>query len=233
MLVFRHKTIIKCLVRIFAFVFVFVFINEAEFAFGGRMNGLDLSAISVLVTERHQQMRGIVCDILRHFGVGKVIPTACVADAFEYFAEHGADLLISDWSPAVNVLELVQRVRRDPTSRDFYVPVIATTAFCDLERVCLARDAGIHEFLARPFAAQHLYCRIRAIVEQPRLFIRLDSYFGPDRRRRRMTWAGFERRGRANRARSDRRTKKTSVQPDRRGITTTDSRSGQRDLRAA
>jgi DNA-binding response OmpR family regulator len=191
---------------------------------------LDLGAISVLVTERHQQMRGIVCDILRQFGIGKVTPAPSVADAFEIFAEHGADLIISDWSPDLNVLDLVQRVRHDPLSKDFYAPIIAITAFCDLQRVCLARDAGIHEFLAKPFAAQHLYCRIRSIVEQPRLFIRLDSYFGPDRRRRRMDWPGFERRDRSNRARSDRREEqKPIVHRDRRGLKTVDSRQDKRN----
>ena len=197
------------------------------------VTGLNLSAISVLVTERHQQMRGIICDILRQFGVGKVIPTASTANAFEYFAEHGADLIVSDWSPDVNVLELVRRVRHDPLSKDFYAPVIAVTAFCDLNRVCLARNAGIHEFLAKPFAAQHIYCRIRSIVEHPRVFVRFGSYFGPDRRRRRMAWTGPERRDHANRARTDRRTEKIPVQPDRRGIKTIDSRTGYRDLRAA
>ncbi|MEK7716929.1 MAG: hypothetical protein AAB322_04155, partial [Pseudomonadota bacterium] len=104
------------------------------------VTGLDLGAVSVLVTERHQQMREIVCDILRQFGIGKVTPAASVAGAFELFAEHGADLIISDWSPDVNVLDLVRLVRHDPVSKDFYAPVIAVTAFCDLERVCLARD---------------------------------------------------------------------------------------------
>lgn len=193
------------------------------------MAELDLGAISVLVAERHQQMRGIVCDILRQFGIGKVIPAPSVADAFASFAEQGADLIISDWSPDLNVLDLVRRVRHDPLSKDFYAPVIAITAFCDLERVCLARDAGIHEFLAKPFAAHHLYCRIRSIVEQPRLFIRLDSYFGPDRRRRRMDWPGHERRAHANRSQSDRREEqKPIVHHDRRGHKTVDSRQDKR-----
>ena len=197
------------------------------------MTELNLSSITALVTERHMQMRGIMCDILSKLGVGKVIPTSTAAEAFKIFSEDGADLIISDWSPDVDLLDLVRRVRRDPMSRDFYAPVIAVTAFSDLERVCLARDAGIHEFLAKPFSAQHLLCRIRTIVEHPRLFIRLASYFGPDRRRRRMEWAGIERRAHANRAREDRRSEKLPVKPDRRGLKTVDSRSGQREMRAA
>lgn len=197
------------------------------------MNGLNLSSIKVLVTERHMQMRRLLCDVLLKLGVGKVIPTTNAAEAFKVFSEDGADLIVSDWSPDVDLMDLVRRIRKDPMSKDFYAPVIAVTAFSDVDHVCLARDAGIHEFLAKPFSVQHLYCRIRTIVEQPRLFIRLSSYFGPDRRRRRMVWTGVERRVHANKAQTERRSKKLPVQPDRRGLKTVDSRSGQRELRAA
>ena len=200
------------------------------------MADMNLSEISVLVVERHQMMRGIMADILRQFGVKTVVPLITVDDAFTHFSEHGADLIVSDWSPEVDAIELVRRVRRDPLSKDFYAPFIVTTAFCDLQRVCSARDAGIHEFIAKPFPAQHLYCRIRSIVEQPRLFVRLGDYFGPDRRRRRMEWQGIERREHANRTNTDRRKKRIPVRPDRRGLKVVDSRQGQRihaDQRAA
>ncbi|HWX90057.1 MAG TPA: hypothetical protein VNY75_07105, partial [Rhizomicrobium sp.] len=42
------------------------------------------------------------------------------------------------------------------------------------------------EFLAKPVAAQNLFSRIAEIVERPRAFVRCDSYFGPDRRRRQL-----------------------------------------------
>jgi hypothetical protein len=47
-----------------------------------------------------------------------------------------------------------------------------------------ARDAGVTEFLAKPITAHTLFSRIAEIVERPRAFVRCDSYFGPDRRRR-------------------------------------------------
>ena len=33
--------------------------------------------------------------------------------------------------------------------------------------------------------SQNLYARIAEVVERPRVFVRCDGYFGPDRRRRR------------------------------------------------
>jgi hypothetical protein len=60
--------------------------------------------------------------------------------------------------------------------------------------VCLARDAGITEFLAKPVSATLIYRRIAAMVENPRDFVETSSFFGPDRRRRAIGPTGSERR---------------------------------------
>jgi DNA-binding response OmpR family regulator len=58
------------------------------------------------------------------------------------------------------------------------------TGHSERHRVEAARDAGVTEFLAKPITAVNLLTRITEIVERPRAFVRCDSYFGPDRRRR-------------------------------------------------
>jgi len=68
------------------------------------------------------------------------------------------------------------------------------TGHTELSRVMEARDAGVHEFLAKLISAKGLYSRIRSIIEHPRPFVRTSTYFGPDRRRRQIEWKGKERR---------------------------------------
>jgi len=58
------------------------------------------------------------------------------------------------------------------------------TGHTEMNRVVEARDAGVHEFLAKPISVKGLYSRIRSIIERPRPFVRAGLYFGPDRRRR-------------------------------------------------
>ena len=58
------------------------------------------------------------------------------------------------------------------------------TARADKHSVHAARDAGVTEFLAKPFSAKTLSTRIIAIVDNPRSFVENPSYAGPDRRRR-------------------------------------------------
>ena len=63
------------------------------------------------------------------------------------------------------------------------------------KNVIKARNAGVTEFLAKPFSAKALYGRILNIVANPRPFIKSKHYFGPDRRRTKGTnYTGPERR---------------------------------------
>ena len=60
-----------------------------------------------------------------------------------------------------------------------------------------ARDAGVTEFLVKPFTANDIARRITHVINRPRDFIETQDFFGPDRRRRRddTTYKGPLRRG--------------------------------------
>jgi DNA-binding response OmpR family regulator len=88
----------------------------------------------------------------------------------------------------------VRLVRTGKDSPNPFVPIIMLTGHTEMHRVIEARDAGVHEFLAKPISAKGLYSRVKSIIERPRPFIRAGLYFGPDRRRRQIDWKGPERR---------------------------------------
>ena len=46
-----------------------------------------------------------------------------------------------------------------------------------------ARDAGVHEFLRRPFTIKDLVRRLEAVAVRPRDWVEGVGYVGPDRRR--------------------------------------------------
>ena len=58
------------------------------------------------------------------------------------------------------------------------------TAHSEKNRVEAARDAGASEFCAKPVTAAEMLRKVAAVIDRPRPFIRTESYFGPDRRRR-------------------------------------------------
>ena len=62
-------------------------------------------------------------------------------------------------------------------------PVIMMTSDATASTIKDARDAGVHEFLRKPFTAGDLLKRVMAVAIKPRDWIEGMGYVGPDRRR--------------------------------------------------
>jgi CheY-like chemotaxis protein len=62
-------------------------------------------------------------------------------------------------------------------------PVIMISAEATAALIIGARDAGVHEFLRKPFTLGDLVKRLEAVAVRPRGWIEGINYIGPDRRR--------------------------------------------------
>ena len=164
----------------------------------------DLSGLKVIVVERLAPMRKILRDVLSEIGIKNIRSSSNAEAAFQLFIEDPADLILTDWSPGLDGVKFLHRLRRDVKSPNPYVPVIVVTANTETRHIYEARDAGMTEFLAKPLSAKLIYFRIRSIIERQRHFVRVGTFFGPDRRRRK---ADIEEDRRShNNTRPDRRT---------------------------
>ncbi len=145
----------------------------------------DFSDVSVLVVEDNQPMVDLLKSLLNTYGFERVITARNGDEGFEAFCKESPDLVITDWmmKPGDGI-SLARRMRNDPMSPNQFVPVILMTGFSERRRVMQARDAGVTEFLVKPFNARDLYRRIAQIIEKPRQFVRSEDFFGPDRRRK-------------------------------------------------
>lgn len=141
--------------------------------------------IKVLIVEDNQPMLELAKAILQTFGIANVIAAKNGEDGFRKYCESNPDLVIADWMmKPMDGISLTRRIRNDPASPNQFVPVILMTGFSEKRRVIQARDAGVTEFLVKPFNARDLYRRISQVIERPRQFIRSEDFFGPDRRRK-------------------------------------------------
>lgn len=141
--------------------------------------------ISVLIVEDNEPMLEITKSLLTTFGIGTVHGAKNGNSGFELFKKTNPDIVIADWMmKPVDGISLTMRIRNDPGSPNKFVPIILMTGFSEKRRVIQARDAGVTEFLVKPFNAQQLYKRIVQIIERPRQFVRASDFFGPDRRRK-------------------------------------------------
>lgn len=135
-------------------------------------------------------------SLMQAFGVKHVIGAKDGEDGFRKFCEHNPDIIIADWMmKPMDGISMARRVRNDMLSPNKYVPFILMTGFSEKRRVMQARDAGVTEFLVKPFTARDLYKRLYQIIERPRQFVRSEDFFGPDRRRKpNMLYDGPQRR---------------------------------------
>lgn len=140
--------------------------------------------ISVLVVEDNQPMLDIAKSLLLTFGVGHVIGASDGEMGFKRFCEYNPDIVLADWMmKPMDGMSFTRMIRNNEHSPNPYVPVILMTGFSERRRVLQARDAGVTEFLVKPFNARDLYKRIAQVIERPRQFVRSENFFGPDRRR--------------------------------------------------
>ena len=147
------------------------------------MQAYNLSNITILVLEKHLLIRQLLTDVFEEFGVATELSTGDPEAAFDLFMTNPVDLVLSDWTPDLDGMAFLTRLRHDRVSPDSFVPVIICTAHTEMRYVCEARDLGMTEFLAKPVSPKALYDRIVSIIQNPRPFIRSKKYFGPDRRR--------------------------------------------------
>ena len=150
----------------------------------GTMVRIEFNRLCFLVIDDNIHMRRILRTLLHGFGAREVHEAEDGAAGMEAFIKHTPDILITDWAmPIFGGLELAQTIRQPGANSNPYVPIIMLTGHSEKQRVVLARDAGVTEFLAKPISAKSLYDRIVNVVANPRPFIKTKTYFGPDRRR--------------------------------------------------
>lgn len=127
-----------------------------------------------LLTELLRTITGGSAQVWSAPNDGKAMQMAQVVDPQLIFVEHsGAGL---------DGLRLTKMIRRS----DFacrQAPVIMVTGEATAQAILGARDAGVHEFLRKPYTMKDLLRRLEAVALKPRDWVEAVHYVGPDRRR--------------------------------------------------
>jgi DNA-binding response OmpR family regulator len=155
----------------------------------------DLSQLTVVIADDNLNMMAMVRGIFKAFGVLNIHSFPNGKTAYEAIVNAEVDLAVVDWMmEPLNGIEFTEKIRLDSDSPNPFLPIIMLTGYTDRLRVFRARDAGVTEFMAKPISPKSLYARISAVVDRPRPFVRAETYFGPDRRRRVVDFQGADRR---------------------------------------
>ncbi|HVR81409.1 MAG TPA: phosphate regulon transcriptional regulator PhoB [Luteimonas sp.] len=120
----------------------------------------------ILIVDDEPAIREMVAYALRK---GEYEP-AHAGDAREAqaaIADRVPDLILLDWMlPGTSGLELARRWRRDPLTRE--VPIIMLTARGEENDRVGGLEAGVDDYVVKPFSTRELLARIRAVMRRSR-----------------------------------------------------------------
>jgi two-component system chemotaxis response regulator CheY len=145
----------------------------------------EITKRGVLVADSTPNMAALVAQMLRTLGRKDIREAYDASKAMLEIRRRTFDILIIDAD--LNELDGVaftKKLRSMTDNPNHDMPVIMMSSAPDAKRIAAARDAGITEFLRKPFAASHLNSRLVNIEANPRGFIQSTAYVGPDRRRK-------------------------------------------------
>jgi len=120
-------------------------------------------SMNVLIVDDYKTMLRIIRNLLKQIDFNNVEEATDGSDALVKLRSGNFGLVISDWNmQPMTGLELLQEVRQD--SRLKSLPFIMITAESKTENVVAAKQAGVSNYIVKPFNAETLREKIEKVL---------------------------------------------------------------------
>ena len=114
-----------------------------------------------LLVDDSSTMRKIQRRTLEKLGFEDVVEAQDGRDALEVIQRTPPDVVITDWNmPNMDGLALVNAIRQENKS----LPIIMVTTEAEKSKVVQAIQAGINDYLIKPFTPDALSAKIRKVI---------------------------------------------------------------------
>jgi two-component system phosphate regulon response regulator PhoB len=118
----------------------------------------------ILIVEDEPAIRDMVAFALRKAGM-EPAHAADARAAQSMIAERVPDLILLDWMlPGMSGLDLARRLRKEELTRD--VPIIMLTARGEETDRVGGFEAGVDDYVVKPFSPRELIARINAVMRR-------------------------------------------------------------------
>jgi len=115
----------------------------------------------ILVVDDYQTMIRILKNLLKQIGFNNVDDAADGKDALAKIGSKSYGLIISDWNmEPMSGIDLLKEVR----GKGDKVPFIMVTAESKTENVLAAREAGVNNYIVKPFNADTLKDKMASVL---------------------------------------------------------------------
>ncbi len=121
--------------------------------------------MKILVVDDFSTMRRIVKNLLKQLGYENIEEAEDGEQGFSKLKNGGFGFVVSDWNmPNLDGLGMLQKIRTDPEIKD--LPVLMVTAESEKEKVITAIQAGVNNYIVKPFSGEILKEKIDKIFEK-------------------------------------------------------------------
>lgn len=154
------------------------------------------SKLHVLVYDENIFMGRLLYTILSSFEIGQTTLCHDWSEVKYYIDKVKFDCVFCDFSGTINIEpKCLEKIRTSGDSADPSVPIVVCSGHLNINSVLTCRDLGCSEIISKPISPAHVFDNLYASIYNPRSFVALDKYTGPDRRRKGIdSFLGIERR---------------------------------------
>ncbi len=126
------------------------------------MSSVDMS-MPILIVDDYKTMLRIIRNLLKQLGFTNVDEATDGSAALQKLRDKEYSLVISDWNmEPMSGMQLLTEVRVDTKLKD--LPFIMITAESKTENVIAAKEAGVSNYIVKPFNAATLKTKLTAVL---------------------------------------------------------------------
>ncbi len=126
------------------------------------MAGVDKN-MPILIVDDYKTMLRIIRNLLKQLGFNNVDEAIDGSSALQKLREKECALIISDWNmEPMSGLQLLKEVRADVELKE--LPFIMITAESKSEDVITAKEAGVSNYIVKPFNAAALKGKLTTVL---------------------------------------------------------------------
>lgn len=117
--------------------------------------------MKILLVDDSRTIRNIQKNVLAQLGFKDVVEAADGVEALKMIGESKPDMALVDWNmPNMDGITLVRKIRET----DKQMPLIMVTTEAEKRRVIEAIQAGVNNYVVKPFTAETLGEKINATL---------------------------------------------------------------------
>ena len=118
--------------------------------------------MTVLVVDDFATMRRIITNVLKQLGFEHILEAEDGSKALQVMETEKVDFVITDWNmPQMSGLDLLKAIRASEDKK--HIPVLMVTAEAMQENILKAAQAGVNNYIIKPFDAKTLSEKINKI----------------------------------------------------------------------